>query len=431
MDRTFSAPHGLGGQCTPPPDKSITHRALMLAAVATGASKITHPLQTGDCISTRQCLQALGVAIEPSDGGATVRGVGLRGFREPPQPLDAENSGTTTRLLSGLIAGQPLFAVLTGDRSLLARPMGRVVTPLRSMGARIEGRAGGSLAPLCFLPGKDGLQPITWDLPVPSAQVKSSLFFAALRATGASIVGGRIDSRDHTERMLEALGVKLEKANGRLRIEPIATLPGFEVVVPGDVSSAAFFVAAALITGRKLEIRGCGVNPTRCGFLEVARRMGATVETRQESSSLGEPSGTVTVSPGKLRGARVESSEVPELVDEVPLLAVLGLFAEGLTEVRGAQELRLKESDRLAMISRMARGIGGNVEVFEDGFSVEGPQTLQEGQVDPQGDHRIAMAAAVAGAGIRGGVKVLGFECARVSYPDFIQDFMALGGQVD
>jgi 3-phosphoshikimate 1-carboxyvinyltransferase len=358
-----------------------------------------------------------------------VEGVGLRGFTEPVKLLDAENSGTTIRLLSGLLAGQKIFAVLSGDESLLHRPMDRVVKPLQKMGARIEGRNSARFAPLCFLPGDGNLRAISWDLPVPSAQVKSCLLLAALRATSASLIGGKLYSRDHTERMLRALGVHLDLQQSGLRIEPVGSLPGFEIVVPGDVSSAAFFIAAALITGQSLEIHGCGINPTRCGFVEVIRRMGASSEIMPESQSLGEPVGSIRVRPAVLHGVTVAAEEVPELIDEIPLLAVLGLFAHGRTEVRGAAELRLKESDRLEMI-RMTESLGGELEVLDDGFSVDGPQTLKQGIVDPRGDHRIAMAAAVAGAGIPGGVRVTGFDCARVSYPDFVRDFTALGGEV-
>jgi 3-phosphoshikimate 1-carboxyvinyltransferase len=431
MDATFRAPRGLGGDFTPPPDKSITHRALMLAAIASGVSRIEHPLQTGDCVSTRRCLESLGVAIEPEGRGLVVRGVGLRGFREPDRLLDAENSGTTMRLLSGLLAGQPLMAVLTGDQSLRGRPMARVVEPLRAMGARIEGREGGRFAPLCFLPGSGELSPLDWAIPVPSAQVKSCLLLAALRASGSSCLRGKVESRDHSERMLGALGVRLQAAAGELRVHPSSALPGFEVRVPGDISSAAFSIAAALISHGTLVVRACGINPTRCGFLEVARRMGASVRIVPSGESLGEPAGSIEISSGELRGTTVAAREVPELIDEVPLLAVLGLFARGVTEVHGAEELRHKESDRLAQIAAMAERLGGRIEVFADGFSVEGPQALRSGAVDPHGDHRIAMAAAVASAGISGGVRVQGFECARVSYPDFARDFAALGGEVD
>ena len=288
----------------------------------------------------------------------------------------------------------------------------------------------GSFAPLCFLPGSGELTPISWRLPVPSAQVKSSLLLAALRAGGQCRIGGLIGSRDHTERMLRALGVRVEQADGELIACPVRDLPGFEMEVPGDISSAAFFLAAALISGRHLTVRGCGVNPTRSGLLEVMRRMGARLSAQEEKSSLGEPVGTITAEPGELRGTKVSAAEVPELIDEVPLLAVLGLFSRGTTEVRGAEELRFKESDRLEMIAGMAKSLGGKIEVFPDGFVIEGPQALHAGTVDPRGDHRIAMAAAVAAAGIPGGVKVTGFECARVSYPDFARDFAALGGEI-
>jgi 3-phosphoshikimate 1-carboxyvinyltransferase len=430
MDALFLARGGIGGAFAPPADKSITHRALMLSAVSSGPCRIGNPLATGDCVSTRRCLEALGAAFTDRDGWVETRGLGLRGLREPRQPLDAENSGTTTRLLAGLIAGQGLFAVVKGDDSLSRRPMARVVEPLRRMGARIEGREGGRYAPLCFLPGAGELSPLAWELPVASAQVKSSLMLAALRGAGPSTFTGMTGSRDHTERMLSALGVSLEASSASIRVHPAGSLPGFKVQVPGDVSSAAFFMAAALISGRELTVRGCGINPTRCGFLTVARRMGAAVEARQTGSSLGEPSGEIRVAPCALRGAAVDPAEVPELIDELPLLAVLGLFADGVTEVRGAAELKVKESDRLAMTARMAASLGGRVEVTGDGFRVEGPQRLAAGVVDPAGDHRIAMAAAVAAAGIPDGVRVRGFECAAVSYPDFIRDFTALGGTV-
>jgi 3-phosphoshikimate 1-carboxyvinyltransferase len=432
MDPTFLAPRGVGGTHTPPPDKSVTHRALMLAGISNARSRIRNALSTGDCISTRRCLQSLGVEFVDTADGIEVKGVGLRGFAEPGRTLDAENSGTTTRLLSGLLAGQRIFAVLTGDESLVRRPMGRVVDPLRQMGAHIEGREAGRFAPLCFIPGTGDLRPLSWDLPVPSAQVKSSLLLAALRAGGPSRIGGKTGSRDHTERMLRSLGVRLEGEGATLVVHPPAQgLPGFDADVPGDVSSAAFFVTAALITGRDLEIHGCGINPTRCGFIEVARRMGAAADIAEERTSLGEPVGSITLRPGRaLQATDVLPEEVPGLIDEIPLIAVLGLFARGRTEVRGAAELRVKESDRLVMIARMAESLGGRLEIFEDGFAVDGPQQLRPGVVDPQGDHRIAMAAAVAGAAITGGVRVTGFDCSRVSYPDFIRDFTSLGGEV-
>ena len=432
MEATFHARRpGLGGAYAPPADKSITHRSLMLAAIADGPSVVRRPLSTGDCLSTRACLAALGAPAEPAaDGTLSIRGVGLRGLREPGGVLDAMNSGTTMRLLSGLLAGLPLFAVMTGDASLAGRPMARILEPLRAMGARIEARAGGTFAPLCFLPGTGSLRPLSWDLPVASAQVKGALILAALRGEGPSVLGGRVDSRDHTERMLAGLGLDVRAEAGTVRVEPARSVPGFEVTVPGDISSAAFFIAGALVAGRELLVHDCGINPTRLGFLAVARRMGARIEVTEEGTSLGEPTGAVRVFPGRLRGTVIGPGEVPELIDEVPLVAVLGLFAEGITEVRGAAELRHKESDRLGALVRLAAALGGRIEPLEDGFRVEGPQRLPGGSVDPGGDHRIAMAAAVASAGTDAGVRVTGFECARVSYPDFVGDFQALGGRV-
>ncbi len=430
MDAAFRAPRGVGGELAPPPDKSITHRALMLAALGSGASRIRAPLETGDCLSTRRCLAALGCHFERADGELVVRGVGIRGFREPSEALDAENSGTTTRLLAGLIAGLPLFAVMTGDASLRQRPMARVIEPLVRMGARIEGRQGGRFLPMCFLPGSGSLAAIDVVLSVASAQVKSAIMFAGFRAEGRTTIGGRIGSRDHSERMLMALGVPLRVESGRISVEPVPSISSFDMRIPGDVSSAAFFIAAAAISGRELVVRDCGVNPTRLGLLEVLGRMGAQVEASEERRELGEPVGTLRVSPGALQGTTVSPEEVPDLIDEIPLLAVLGLFSRGVTMVRGAAELRHKESDRLAGIAAMAASLGGEVELFDDGFAIQGPQELRPGTVDPMGDHRIAMSAAVAAAGIRGDVAVRGFECARVSYPDFAEDFRRLGGEV-
>jgi 3-phosphoshikimate 1-carboxyvinyltransferase len=438
MTLRFSAPSGLGGVLEPPPDKSVTHRALLLAAVAEGPSLVRNPLSTGDCRSTRGCLEALGIAVRPEEPAGDPRrqalrleGRGLRGLREPATILDAGNSGTTTRLLSGLLAGQRLFAVLDGDESLRQRPMLRVVEPLRAMGGELHGRQGGRLLPLCFLPGDGRLRAIRYQLPVASAQVKSALLLAALRAEGETVLEGRVDSRDHTERLLQSLGLELRCAAGRITMSPPRSVPPFELTVPGDPSSAAFFLAGAAISGRVLEVRGCGLNPTRMGFVEVMRRMGARLEAAVELHQAGEPVGTLRLTAADLEGAVVTAEEVPFLIDEIPLLAVLGLFARGATVVEGAGELRHKESDRLGAVERLVRAVGGRLELREDGFAVEGPQELSPGLVDPGGDHRLAMAAAAMAAGVAGGVRVQGFEAARVSYPDFVADYRALGGTVE
>jgi 3-phosphoshikimate 1-carboxyvinyltransferase len=440
MKLSFRAPRGLGGELTPPPDKSITHRALMLAALSDGPCLIHNPLGTGDCLSTRSCLEALGVPISEElrkGRGAAgtqpqlrVRGVGLRGLREPEDVLNAGNSGTTTRLLAGMLAGLPLCAVITGDASLRRRPMLRVVEPLRRMGAKIAGRLSGEQPPLVFLPGPGSLSGLDYALPVASAQVKSALMLAALRADSQVRLSGATGSRDHTERLYRFLGLSLPEEEGALVCLPASRVPAFELAVPGDPSSAAFFVAAALISGRELTVRACGLNPTRLGFFRVLRRMGALIEMGEERTEGGEPVGTLRVRPGTLVATEIGEAEIPFLLDEVPLLAVVGAKAEGLTRVSGAAELRHKESDRLQAVARLLEAAGGRIELAPDGFSVEGPQQLRGGEMEAGGDHRIAMAAAVLAAGSSEGMAVGGVEAAGVSFPEFVSAFRRLGGTV-
>ena len=435
MKVIFSAPQGLGGDCVPPADKSITHRVILLAAVATGESRVINPLETGDCVSTRRCLEDLGVPVsafpEGKRAGLRIRGLGLTGFQEPAGTLNAGNSGTTLRLLAGLVAGLPIRVVLGGDSSLNSRPMLRIVEPLRDMGADIRGPSGGRYAPLEFMPGSGSLQPANYRLPVASAQVKSALLFAGLRAASASVLMGCLDSRDHTERLYASLGLPLRRDAGALRLDPVASVPAFEIEVPGDFSSAAFFITGALISGRELIIRGCGLNPTRLGFLRVLREMGARISVRETSVSGGEPVGSIRVKPGELSALSVSAADVPALIDEIPLLAVLSVFARGKSVVHGAAELRFKESDRIRATADMLTALGGRVSVFEDGFAIEGPQTLQGGTIDSGGDHRIAMAGAILSAGVETAVAVDRFEAAAVSYPDFVADFRRLGGRVE
>jgi len=435
MTVVFHAPRGLTGRVVPPPDKSITHRALIFAGSARGLSRVHNPLGTGDCNSTRRCLEALGVDITETRGRGRettleIEGRGLRGFREPENVLEAGNSGTTARLFAGLLAGQRMLTVLNGDDSLRSRPMLRVVDPLRRMGATIHGRNQGRNLPLAFAPAPSELLPIDYRLEVPSAQVKSALMIAALRAQGTVRLAGSIDSRDHTERLFDYLGLPLRRDGSRLVLEPVESLPCFELTVPGDISSAAFFIAGALICRKELLVENCGLNPSRLGFLHVLKRMGARLEIEEQDSSGGEPVGSLRVLPGALHGAEVGPESIPSCIDEVPLLAVLGAFAKGVTRIRGAGELRHKESDRLEAVARLLSAVGGRVELTEDGFILEGPQSLESGRVDPRGDHRIAMAAAVLSAGIREGVTVHGFEAAEVSFPDFVGAFRALGGEV-
>ena len=435
MHATFTAPTGLGGAITPPPDKSLTHRALLLGAMAEGVTHVTNPLATGDCLSTQACLKALGVRIETLSPGEprtlVVQGVGLRGFREPEDVLDAENSGTTTRLLSGVLAGQKLQAVLTGDASLRSRPMLRVVHPLRAMGARIEGRGDGRYAPLVFLPGVGTLRGGTHVLEVASAQVKSALLLAGLRAEGEVRLRGLLRSRDHTERFFRFLGIPLTVADEEI-VLPAGSRPRpFRALIPGDPSSAAFFLAAAVLSGRDLVVRDCCLNPTRLGFVRVLERMGAAITVSPESEACGEPVGRITVRPADLVAAEVGPDEVPGLIDEVPLLALVACAARGVTRIRGADELRHKETDRLRGIADLLGRLGARVSVLDDGLEIEGPQRLRGGTVRSLGDHRLAMTGAVAATVAREAVVVEEVEAYRVSYTDFLAHYAGLGGRVE
>ncbi len=426
---------GIGGIYVPPPDKSLTHRAIMLAAVAEGRSEVINPLYTGDCISTLNCIEALGVEIKRNKKNRKwaleINGVGLHGFKEPVGVLDAGNSGTTMRLLSGLLAGLPIYAVITGDSSLLRRPMSRIVAPLRAMGARVEGREGGRFAPLSFLPGDGLLEPIEYDLPVASAQVKSAILFAALRSKGIVVLKGLIESRDHTERLFSSMKLPIKVEKERIVLQPVSDILPFRIEIPGDISSASFFIAGALLSQKELIVEGCGLNPTRMGFVNVLRRMGASIEIIVEREELGEPVGKVIIKPSVLKGIEIGRDEIPSLVDEVPLVVAVALFADGRTVIRGAEELKNKESNRLLTTADMVKRLGGKVEVLDDGFVIEGPQILSSGRIDSMGDHRIAMTGAILGSVVNGGVEVIGFEVAKVSYPTFISDFIALGGSVE
>jgi len=439
MNIRFSADKGLGGVLIPPPDKSLTHRALMLASVSSENSEIYNPLETGDCISTKSCLESLGVrfldekpALEKNSGKKyTVQGVGLHGFIEPKSILNAGNSGTTIRLLSGLIAGLPIYAVMSGDASLCRRPMDRVVKPLNLMGGKIAGRENGKFAPLTFLPGDGLLNPLNYELPVSSAQVKSSLLFAGLRSRGTMVLTGKVHSRDHTERMLKAFGLPIEAGEGIVKLEPVFELPGFKFLVPGDISSAAFFIAGSLLSGRELTVKYCGINPTRTGFIRVLKRMNADITIEETGIELGEPVGIIKVKPSSLTGTVINSVEVPDCIDEIPLIAALALCAEGTTMVRGAEELKIKETDRLHAISVLIESLGGTVEILNDGFIIEGPQILSPGTVKSMGDHRIAMSGAILSTCVKGGITVEGFDAASISYPNFIEHFSTLGGSAD
>jgi 3-phosphoshikimate 1-carboxyvinyltransferase len=405
----------LRGTLRVPGDKSISHRAAMLGAVAAGTTRVRGFLRAADCLSTLRCLRLLGAGVEERGGDLEILG-GV--FCEPDDVLDAGNSGTTIRLLAGIAAGQPFHTVLTGDASVRRRPMDRIAAPLRAMGARIAGRAGGRLAPLAIRGG--GLRGIAYATPVPSAQVKSAVLLAGLFAEGETSVREPAQSRDHTERMLPAFGVAVAREGLAVRLRGPAALRGTEIRVPGDLSSAAFFlVAAALVPGSELRIAEVGLNPTRTGVLDALRLMGAEIEVHGLREAGGEPVGDVVVRARPLHGAALGGDLIPRAIDELPAIAVAAALADGETVIRDAAELRVKESDRIDALARELARLGARVEAQPDGLAIAGRGRLRGGRVHSGGDHRIAMALAVAGLRADGPVTVDDAACIETSFPGF------------
>jgi 3-phosphoshikimate 1-carboxyvinyltransferase len=417
----------LRGRLRVPGDKSISHRALILAAMADGRSSITHLATGADVHASRTALHHVGVKMRDRSGVLTVQGAGIDAWREPESVLDCENSGTTTRVLAGVLAGRPFLSVLTGDASLRGRPMLRVVRPLRAMGAAIDGRLEGDRAPLVIRGGN--LRGMRHELPVASAQVKSALLLAGLQADGTTEVVSPELSRDHTERMLGALGVPIEYEGVVVRVQRGMPSP-FDLDVPGDPSSAAFFAVAAAITpGSDIVIEDMSCNPTRVGFVEVLARMGADIELRVREEMCGEPVGELHVRASELRATTIEGSEIPNVIDEIPALAIAAAFADGVTDIRDAAELVVKESNRIGTIEQELTQLGIGVEGRADGLSIRGGRPTTNGaQLKSHGDHRIAMAAAVAGNALDGESTVRGWSAVGSSYPEFAADLARLTG---
>jgi 3-phosphoshikimate 1-carboxyvinyltransferase len=412
----------LRGTIAVPGDKSISHRAAMLNALADGDAVVHNFLPGEDCLSTLRVLRALGVASTLDSSGETpvlrMTGAGIDGLREASAVLDCGNSGTTMRLLSGVLAGQPFHSVLTGDASLCARPMARVVAPLTEMGARIDGREDGRLAPLAIRGG--GLHGIRYRMPVASAQVKSAVLLAGLFAKGETVVEEVEATRDHTERMLAAMGARIGREGPAVRLTPGARLSPLSMRVPNDISAAAFWmIAAAVHPDAEIHLTGVGMNPTRAGVIDALRAMGADLSVEEERQVAGEPVADVVVRSSQLRGTVVEGAMVPRLIDEVPALAVAAAFASGATEVRDAAELRVKESDRVATVASQLGRLGMRITEHEDGMTIAGGTGIAGGEADACGDHRLAMALAVAGLLSSDGVLVDGADAVAVSYPDF------------
>lgn len=421
----------LRGTVRVPGDKSISHRALLFGAIAEGETLIEGLLPAEDPISTAACLRAMGVLITPIEAGepVIVRGVGLDGFREPEDVLDCGNSGTTMRLMLGLLAGRGgRHFVLSGDASLRRRPMRRVAAPLSEMGARIHGREGGNLAPLAVL--GQPLRGAVIRTPVASAQVKSAILLAGLTASGTTTVIEPARSRDHSERMLKAFGARLSvggPGDTEVTIEPTACLQGQPVVVPGDISSASFWLVAGAITpGSDLTVENVGLNPSRTGILEVLEQMGAAIEILNRREVAGEPVADLRVVHGPLQAFTIEGDLIPRLVDEIPVLAVAACQAQGMSRIRDAAELRVKETDRLAVMARQLGAMGARVEEFDDGLAIRGPTDLHGAAVDSETDHRVAMSLSVAAGIATGSCSLSRPEAAAVSYPGFWDDLERL-----
>ncbi len=422
----------LRGSVRPPADKSISHRAALLGAMAAEPVRISNYLVAQDTLSTLAAVQQLGALVTREGGDVTIRGTGLRDAAPPEQTIDVGNAGTLMRLLPGWLAGQDGRSYrIDGDESIRRRPVDRIAEPLRQMGVEIEA-TDGSLPPFTVT----GTRPraISYRLPVASAQVKSCVLFAGLTADGPTTVIEPEPSRDHTERMLVAAGVDVARERDRISVSGVDELVlDSELRVPGDPSSAAFWVAAAaIVSGSRVTVAGTTTNWTRSGFLEILRRMGGVIvgdfEQRPADGVIpaAEPIGDLDVASGPLVGTTVTAGEVPLAIDELPLVALVGCFAEGETIVTGARELRLKESDRIATVTEAITALGGDIEATEDGFVVRGTGGLRGGVVDSHGDHRLAMLGAVAGLASRDGVTIHGFEAADVSYPGFARDLELL-----
>ncbi len=435
MSVTIARPRSLRGEITSPGDKSVSHRAVIFNALSnTNTAKITNFSPGADCSSTEHIMKSLGVEITRKLGGGadgdtlTVKGVGLEGLVEPDDILDAGNSGTTTRLMSGVLAGQDFVSVLTGDQSLKNRPMGRVVNPLTTMGAKISGRANNTLAPLVFHGGS--LRGINYNMPVASAQLKSCLLLAGLRADGITNLSQPAESRDHTERMLSAMGAVLTKEGLDLILQP-SELETIDVEVPGDISSAAFWMIAAVChPDAELLIRNVGVNPTRSGIITALKKMNAQLKLMDERQVAGEPVADVLVRTSDLKGIELSGDTVPLLIDEIPVIAVAAAVADGETVIKDAQELRVKESDRIESSISWLRAAGINAEGTSDGMIISGNQKINGGSFQSYDDHRLAMSLGIAGLISEQPITISDPDVASISYPGFWGTVKELGGLV-
>jgi len=427
--KSIVSPKQLAGEVVVPGDKSISHRAIILTSLASGSSRISNLSPGRDCLSTAHCLKELGVrfATEPDEASSLlIQGSGKTGLTEAQNVLNAGNSATTMRLLSGVLATQPFVSIFTGDRSLRSRPMKRLIEPLRLMGAEIFGRHEDSFAPL-VIKGR-GLRGITYSLPVPSAQVKSAILLAGLFAQGDTVVEQPQPSRDHTERLLERMGVKLESANTHVFLTPLAApLAPVDLHIPGDISSAAYWlVAGAIHPNARIRIIGCGINQTRTGVIDALLAMGAKLEVVNQRLDGNEPIADLSIESSQLRAVEVGRELIPRLIDEIPLLAVAACVAEGNTIIRDAGELRVKESDRIVTTVRELSRLGARVEELPDGMVIYGGRSLRGAEVETHSDHRLAMSLAIAGLVAKGDTKIANAQVAQISYPAFWEELEKL-----
>lgn len=425
MELIIKPKHTINGRLNVPGDKSISHRSVILGSLAEGVTEIRGFLHGEDCFRTVECFRKMGIDITVGKEKVIVKGKGLWGLQEPEDILDAGNSGTTARLLLGILAGQSFYSVISGDSSLRTRPMGRIAVPLREMGADIYGRKGNSFLPMTSAGGN--LKPINYYSPTASAQVKSAVLLAGLYARGVTSVTEPHLSRDHTERMLKYFGANLNSEGTKTEVEGYPKLTGKTIEIPGDFSSAAFFLAAAsILSGSELEILNVGINPTRTGLLEVLTEMGADITLKNQRLMNGEPAADIKVKGAELKGVTVGGQLIPRLIDEIPVLAVAAATAEGKTIIKDASELKVKESDRIDSAARELGKMGAKIETLPDGMVIHGTKKLKGAVCKSHGDHRIAMAVCVAGLAAEGETKVTGCECISISFPGFMEAFKAL-----
>lgn len=421
--RTIAPTRGLKGEVTIPGDKSISHRSIMLGSIALGTTEITHFLEGADCLSTIDCFRKMGVEIERKPSSILVHGKGLRGLTAPASTLNVGNSGTTTRLISGILSGQNFATTLSGDDSLNSRPMKRIMTPLNTMGAHIRSLNDNGCAPLHIRPG--ALHGIHYQSPVASAQVKSAVLLAGLYADSPTSVTEPALSRNHTELMLQGFGAYVATdlhtdGTATAHVEPCKELYGQQICVPGDISSAAYFIAAALLVpGSELLVKNVGTNFTRAGFLKVCKAMGADIETVSQTIEGGESRADLLVRYSHLKGTVIEGDIIPTLIDEIPMIAIMAAFADGQTVIRDAAELKVKETNRIDTVTAGLKAMEADITPTDDGMIIEGTGHLNGASIQSYLDHRIAMAFSVAGLASDGETQIVDSQCVDVSYPEF------------